>query len=311
VKGRLSLIPVLVAIVCFGLSVVVSRHIEASKPPLPQAYGDSDLEIDGSHLRGYVLGTESLIADWYYMRSLQYVGQKMLDAKSDTLNIEDLRNLNARLLYPYLNNATDLDPHFIAAYSYGALVLPAIDQQKAVAIAEKGITNNPSEWRLYHYLGYIYWHAGDYQKAAEAYGRGSEIAGAPTFMRIMAGAMRTQGGSRDTARKIFNQMLADNAADESVATTAKVKLMELDWLDQRDALNEVLSKVKAASARCPADLREILPQLRAVKLPNGDFQLNASGQLVDPSGVPYLLDHEKCEVTLDPSRTAVAHTKSS
>lgn len=295
----------LVAIFCFGLSVLISRHIEASKPPLPPAYGDSDLEIDGSYLKGYVLGTESLIADWYYMRSLQYVGQKMLDAKSDTLNIEDLRDLNARLLYPYLNNATDLDPHFIAAYSYGALVLPAIDQQKAIAIAEKGIANNPSEWRLYHYLGYIYWHAGDYQKAAESYGRGSEIAGAPTFMRVMAGAMRTQGGSRDTARKIFEQMLADNAADESVATTAKLKLMELDWLDQRDALNEALSKVKSASGRCPADLREVLPQLRTVKLPNGDFQLNNSGQFVDPSGVPYLLDQGTCSVILDASKTAV------
>src|SRR5947209_5242894 len=218
------MIAVVVAAICFELSVVFSRHIEATKPPLSVEYGDRDLELDGSYLKGYVLGTESLIADWYYMRSLQYVGQKMLDSKSDFVNIEDLRDLNARLLYPYLNNATDLDPRFIAAYSYGALVLPAIDQQKAIAIAEKGIANNPNEWRLYQYLGYIYWHSGNYQKAAEYYERGSQITGAAPFMKMMAGAMRSEGGSRDTARKIFEQMLADNSADESVATTAKLKL---------------------------------------------------------------------------------------
>ncbi|MBV9242360.1 MAG: hypothetical protein JO314_10165, partial [Acidobacteria bacterium] len=127
-RAKGVVIPVAVVIVCFSISVVLSRHIEATKPPLPENYGDSDLEMNGSYLKGYALGTESLIADWYYMRSLQYVGDKLLNSKTDFINIEDLRDLNPRLLYPYLDNATDLDPHFIAAYTYGAIVLPAINQ---------------------------------------------------------------------------------------------------------------------------------------------------------------------------------------
>src|SRR5437868_7688088 len=108
-------IPLAVMIVCFATTVVLSRHIEATKPALPEDYGDSDLEMNGSYLKGYALGMESLIADWYYMRSLQYVGDKLLNSKSDSINIEDLRDLNPRLLYPYLDNATDLDPHFVPA----------------------------------------------------------------------------------------------------------------------------------------------------------------------------------------------------
>src|ERR1043165_6114781 len=146
---RPIIIGLAVVLACFALSVILSRHIEATKPSLPDNYADSDLEMDGSYIKGYALGTESLIADWYYMRSLQYVGDKLLASKSDFVNIEDLRDLNPRLLYPYLDNATNLDPHFIAAYAYGAIVLPAIDQQKAIDLTEKGIANNPGAWRLY------------------------------------------------------------------------------------------------------------------------------------------------------------------
>ena len=301
-------VPLAVVIVCFALSILLSRHIEATKPPLPENYSDADLEMNGSYLRGYALGTESLIADWYYMRSLQYVGDKLINSKSDFINIEDLRDLNPRLLYPYLDNATDLDPHFVAAYTYGAIVLPAVDQRQAIKLTEKGIANNPDQWRLYQYLGYIYWHAGNYEKAAEYYQKGSEIAGAAPFMKLMAAMMRSQGGSRATARQIFEQMLADNASDPNVVTTARLRLMELDWLDQRDAINETLAKSKQSNGRCASDLREVLPQLRGVHLPSGgDFQLTNAGQLADPSGAAYLLDRDKCEIKLDPAKTAIAH----
>ncbi|MFL6373377.1 MAG: tetratricopeptide repeat protein [Pyrinomonadaceae bacterium] len=295
-------------IVCFALSVVLSQHIEATKPPLPENYGDSDLEMNGSYLRGYALGTESLIADWYYMRSLQYVGDKLVNSKSDFINIEDLRDLNPRLLYPYLDNATDLDPHFIEAYTYGAIVLPAVDQQQAIKLTQKGIANNPNQWRLYQYLGYIYWHSGNYEKAAEYYQKGSEIAGAAPFMKLMAGMMRVSGGSRETAREIFQQMLRDNGQDPMVVTTADLRLMELDWLDQRDAMNDALARYNASNGRCPGDLREIAPAIRMVTLPAGnEFHINDSAQLIDPSGAPYLLDHDKCEIKLDLSKTAIAH----
>jgi tetratricopeptide (TPR) repeat protein len=308
-KAKSSIvIPLAVIVVCFALSILLSQHIEATKPPLPENYADSDLEMNGSYLKGYALGTESLIADWYYMRSLQYVGDKLLASKSDFINIEDLRDLNPRLLYPYLNNATDLDPHFIAAYTYGALVLPTIDQQQAIRFTEKGIANNPSEWRLYQYLGYIYWRMQNYEKAAEYYQKGSELAGSAPFMKMMAAMMRSEGGSRETARRIFEQMLQDNAQDPNVVTTAHLRLMELDSLDQRDAINNALAKFRDANGRCANDLREVLPLLRNVHLPSGrDFALNGRGEVLDPSGVPYLLDHTRCEVELDATHTTIAH----
>jgi len=109
----------------------LSRYISAHRISLPDTYADSDLDLQGKRLKGYTLGTDGLLADWYWMRSLQYIGGKIAIKGLDQTNLEDMTSLNPRLLYPLLDNATTLDPKLMAAYSYGATVLPAIDPKQA------------------------------------------------------------------------------------------------------------------------------------------------------------------------------------
>lgn len=297
--------PSVILIAGFAAVFALTGFIETKRPPLPEGYADADLNMNGSTLRGFAFGTEGLIADWYFMRSLQYVGDKLLSKSNATIDLNDLRGLNPRLLYPMLENATDLDPHFIAAYSYGAVVLPAIDPQKAIALATKGIANNPDHWRLYQHLGYIYWRLGQFEKASEIYEKGSNIAGASPFMRMMAATMKTEGGSRQTARAIYTEMLA-TSEDEQVKITAERSLKELDSMDERDAIDKILGELKQQNGRCVNSVTEILPMLRGVKLPEGrEFKLDNSNRLVDPSGAPYLLNKENCRVKLDPERTGL------
>lgn len=300
-SGKLASIVLPLAIIIAGYAVVfaLGGFMDEHRAKLPAEYEDQDLTINGSRLKGFVLGADGLIADWYWMRSLQYIGGKIVNSTSEVTNIDDLRDLNPRLLYPYLNNATDLDPHFIAAYNYGAIVLPAIDPSKAIAIAQKGIANNPNEWRLYQYLGYIYWKLKQYDKAADIYERGSEVAGSAPFMKLMAASMKTEGGSRATARMIYQQML-EGTDDEQVKVTATRRLQELDSFDERDAVDKVLAEQKEKRGQCPANLSEILPLLVNVKLPDGkQFRVDKDDHLVDPTDAPYLLDKEKCRITPD------------
>jgi tetratricopeptide (TPR) repeat protein len=297
------ILPAAIIIAGFAAVFALSDMVESQRPRLAEGYEDSDLSMNGSRLKGFALGTEGLIADWYYMRSLQYVGDKMLSQKADFIDLEDLRGLNPRLLYPFLENATDLDPHYIAAYTYGAILLPAIDPQQAIAITSKGIDKNPTAWRLYQYLGYIYWRLGRYHEAARTFQTGSEIAGAPPFMRLMAGYMESQGGSRSTARAVFRQMLADSD-DEMVKVTADRRLKGLASLDQRDAIDSALADLRSKTGRCPETLSEVIPTLRQVRLPEGgEFNLDNANRLVDPTGAPYVLDRENCRSALDPQRT--------
>ena len=243
-----AIISTVLIIFGFGVVFVLSGFLEKNRPPLPENYEDEDLGLQGARLKGYALGFEGLLADWYWMRSLQYIGDKIL--KSDReISMDNMRELNPRLLYPYLENASTLDPKFLSVYEYGAIVLPAIDNEQAIKLTQKGIEHNPNKWRLYHYLGYIHWRSGDYEKAAEIYERGSQISDAPAFMRLMAAKMKSEGGSREVAREIYRQML-EQATDEQTRENAALRLLELDSMDERDLLREALRNFQSKNNRC-------------------------------------------------------------
>ena len=302
-NSKQILISIALIIFGFGLVFVLSNFTEKSRPLLPETYEDEDLALQGAKIKGYSLGFEGLMADWYWMQSLQYIGNKVLKSDQQSINLEDLRSFNPRLLYPLLDTATTLDPQFMAVYSYGAVVLPAIDPNQAIKIAEKGIANNPNEWMLYHQLGYIYWRFKNYEKASEVYSNGAKINGAPPFMQMMTALMKTKGGNRDTARAMYKQMFNDGQ-DRQTKENAALRLLELDSLDERDAINQVLRTFKETNNRCAINWSEIFPILKSVKLPGGkDFRIDKSNNLIDPSGAPYILDPNNCSVGLDKKTT--------
>ena len=291
-----------VGLMIVGLTCVffLTRFVESARPPLPAGYEDQDLAVEGSRLKGFLFGGEGLMADWYWMNSLQYMGNKIAVVGLENLDLNDLTPLNPRLLYPYLNNATDLDPQFMAPYLYGATILPAIDQKQAILLTEKGIANNPDQWRLYQYLGYIYWRAGDYERASDVYRRGSEIAGSPGFMRMMAARMKTEGGSRQMARDMYKQIF-DEAQDDVSRQNATLRLMQIDSLDERDLINSALVEFRSSNGRCANNWSEIFPILQ--KRPKGSgpgLRIDRSNNIVDPSGEPYLIDRIRCSAQLGP-----------
>ncbi len=111
--------------------------------------------------------------------------------------------------------------------------------------------------------------------------------------------MQNEGGSRSTARQIYRQMF-EQSTDKQTKENAELKLLELDWFDERDAINPVLQNFKQKNGRCANNLREILPLLQNVKLPDGkDFHLDNNQNLVDPTGIAYVLNKEKCAVELN------------
>ncbi len=300
-NSKQTIISIAVLICGFGLIFVLSNFLTASRPVLPEIYLDEDLALQGAKIKGYTLGFEGLIADWYWMQSLQYIGDKIDKSDAQTVNLDNLTNLKPRLLYPLLDNATTLDPQFLAAYSYGAVVLPAIDPAQAIKIAEKGIVNNPDEWEFYHQLGYIHWRLGNFEKAAEIYSNGSKIAGAPNFMQMMAAQMKSQAGSRETARAIYRQMY-DEAKDTQTREISALRLLQVDSFDERDLIRQSLQSFQSKNNRCAANWLEVFPLLRTQKTSNGKTLRFDSVTFapIDPTDAPYVLQNsDKCDVALD------------
>ena len=294
------------ALIIFGFAAIfgLSNFLERHAATMPKGFDDEDLSIQGAKLKNWSLGFEGLLADWYWMRSLQYVGNKVLNSKED-ISLENLTPLNPRLLYPYLDNATTLDPKFLGVYEFGAVVLPAIDKEQAIKLTEKGIRDNPNSFRLYQHLGFIYWRLEDYRKAAEVYEQGSKIPGAPLFLRQMAAKMNTDGGSRATAREIYRQMLEDSE-DKQAKENASKRLLRLDYLDEQEIIQKSLDDFRQKNNRCANNWRELAPLLQNAKLPNGkDFRVDNQANLVDPGGAAYILDKQNCRVKLDETKTKI------
>jgi len=227
--------------VLLGLASVVglSRWLDSHKPPTDSKIEEEQLYLNGTTAKRMSLGFNGLVADWYWMRSLQYVGRRVIEGR-ENIQIDNLGQLNLKLLAPLLDNATTLDPQFMEPYQYAAVVMPNIDLPQAIRIARKGIAANPSAWRLYQHLGYIYWQQRDFQAAGEVYAQGAKLPGAPTWMEGMKAKMAVEGGSREVAREIYGRMY-EQASDLSVKEMARRRLLQLYSLDQRDGLRKVLS----------------------------------------------------------------------
>ena len=281
---------ILVGITCAGLLV---RWIDTLRPPADENVVDDSLYLNGKTARRISLGFNGLAADWYWMRSIQYVGRKMLSS-SEAVPIDDLSQLNVKLLAPLLDTTTTLDPEFLEPYEYAAIVLPAVDAEEAIRLTQKGIQANPNAWRLYHHLGYIYWQQHDYQAASEMYERAAQIPGAPAWMQAMKAKMAADGGSRSTAREIYTRMY-EGSTEQQVRDMAHKRLLQLDSLDQRDALRKLLNAYQARAGHCPNAWKELEPVFRTLRVP-----IDASGAPLDPTGVPYVLRVSTCEVELDP-----------
>jgi tetratricopeptide (TPR) repeat protein len=286
----------LIAFIIVGLAgvVMLSRLLDSRRPPANQILQEENLYLNGNTAKRLSLGFNGMVADWYWMRSLQYVGRKVLSSSQDSM-LDSLGDLNLSLLAPLLDTATTLDPAFIEPYEYAAIVLPAVDVDAAIRLTKKGIAANPSSWKLYHHLGYIYWQRGDYAAAAQTYGAGAEIPGAPAWMKAMKAKMSADGGSRGTAREIYSRMFEDSV-DTKVKDMAALRLKQLDSLDERDLIRKVLLSYQSKRNQCPSSWPELAAALQALR-----FSLDNRGSPLDPAGFPYHLTKQGCDVELDPA----------
>jgi len=288
---------ILIGIIVAGLAIVtlLSRAMDARRST--KQFTDEQLYVNPSAAKRLSLGFNGLVADWYWMRSLQYVGNKILDYDAQhegRVDFGSLAELKLDLLPQLLNVSTTLDPQFMAPYEYGAMILPEIDSNQAVVLLKYGIQQNPGNWRLYHHLGYIYWQRRDYQTAGEIYGAGAKLAGAPSWMAAMSARMKGEGGSRAAAREVYRH-LYETTDEQGIKSMVLNQIMRLDSLDERGTIRRVLKDFSAKSGHCASSWRDVSELLVAARL-RVDMR---TGTPVDPSDTPYDLIKNGCDVGLN------------
>lgn len=257
-------------VVCLGASIVLLRRIDAVR-------GNAALQEvlyipSPKTLKRLSMGYDGLLADIYWTRAVQYFGGKHHE-----------RSTEYQLLAPLLDITTTLDPHLIVAYEFGSTFLAqkppegAGEPDRAIALVQEGIRQNPREWRLFYDLGFLqYSEKHDYLAAARAFAAGSQVPGAHVSMRILAAAMAQHGGDEATARLIWATTY-ETATDQMIRANALKHLRALRVDDDVQHLRRIIDDYSRRNRQPPPSWLELVRQRFLAGIP------------VDPLGHPYKL----------------------
>ena len=150
-------------------------------------------------------GLQVQFSDSFWMRAIQD-----FDFCDQPLNEKECKGQS--WLFHVIDLTTDLDGRFLDAYFYGALALSVIisDSQGASRIFDKGVVAFPKEWLMTYAAAYhALYEEKDKLKAARLYAMAADH-GAPAWVRVMAGRLALEGGEKEFAEKVLQQMLLVN-----------------------------------------------------------------------------------------------------
>src|ERR1700755_1250286 len=89
---------ILAAVIVVGFLAIfrLSDMLDARRPAT-EAYADEDLSLSSQRIKALSGDFNGLVADWYWINALQYIGRKIVKAQdAGELNINNLRPLNPR-----------------------------------------------------------------------------------------------------------------------------------------------------------------------------------------------------------------------
>lgn len=230
------------------------------------------LYISSPHvLKKLSFGYTGLVADIYWTRAVQYFGER-----------HHRKAMSYDLLFPLLDITTTLDPHLLVAYQFGSIFLSqrppdgAGQPEKAIELVERGIRSNPSDWRLYYNLGFIYYDMKAYQQASQAFARGAQVPGANPALQVLAAVTAEKGGSQDVARLLWSR-LYESSDNASIRSNALEHLAALKVDEEVPQLEALVRKFHEQTGRYPTNFEEMVAAGWLTAVP------------VDPTGDPYEL----------------------
>ena len=274
---RLGFVPVFVAL------ALVCQVLREGRYGSPADTAGRVLYVrSGEVIERLALSFDGVLADVYWIQALQHFGGERLFAAEKEY----------AQLYPFLDIATTLDPHFSIAYQFGAHFLSEPPPggpgrpDLAITLLQKGHHADPSRWEYLQEMGFVYyWWYRDYYAAADWFQRASVLPDAPTWLRPLAAAMLTHGGQRNDARFLWRTIL-ETANHEWLRGSATRALGQIDAMEAMDRLAMRVRERTAGTGRPPTNWQEMI----AAGL--------LSGVPLDPAGVPYELDPATGDVSV-------------
>lgn len=177
--------------------------LEARTPRAGGGAGAAPVLPRAAALRPLLLGFHPLVADLYWLRTIQYFGEHLQTDRQYPH------------LYALVDFVTGLDPHFVDAYRLGGLFLVITRQfPEGISIYEKGIAANPGWWELPYDLGRLYFlELKDYEQALRWWLVADRLPDRPHYLPRMIARLYAKTGALETALELWKVIYEESDND--------------------------------------------------------------------------------------------------
>ncbi len=276
---------------CYGVCLICAILIKPMQDHLELRRGESPPDPDilffnsPAAIKKMALGYDNLLADFYWMRAIQYYGRREEAEK---------RPIRYKNLSTFLDITTTLDPDILDAYRAGSSFLSEPDPvgagqpEEGIKLLDKGIRFHPLEWRLLFDKGFIYfWHLKDFRSAGKIWLSASGLPQAPHWIEGLAAMALSKGGAIETARALWQRQYEESDRAD-VRKNAGNHLISLQVAEELWTLEFLVEAFQKRTGALPRSLEEL------VRSQPGRYST------VDPLGTPYQYNPKTGILSLSP-----------
>lgn len=229
-----------------ALAHVGQRGLDAT--PVPQPASIKEAMPSLAALNTMSLSYKSLVADYYWLRSLNHFGDSRM------------RKYNYPNIIPLVERIVALDPYFAAAYHFAgtALTIEGLDFNASVRLLEQGMRYRPDDWKIPFLLGFnSYYFLNDFVRGARALAAAARLPGAPDIAGPLAARLMAEAGQPEIGLELVDSIL-ETITDEQLRESylERRKLLELElhlkWL------NEAAKQYELQRATKPLSVEELV-----------------------------------------------------
>lgn len=273
---------------CICAALLIRPVQERINTLLVKSTPGQDLLVFGSPamVEKLALGYSSLVADVYWMRTIQYYGRRSEAAQ---------RPVRYKNLAALLEITTTLDQDMIDAYRAGSTFLAepeplgAGQPQEAIRLLDKAIVHHPEDWRYSFDKGFIhFWYLREFKQAGGIWLETSRIPGSPSWMEPLAAMSLSQGGAMETARSIW-QMQFQESDRADVKENAMNHLLNIRVAEDMWTLEFLIRKYVERTGHAPGTLEDLVRSGYLRMIP------------ADPFGAQYQFNPKTGRVQLNPA----------
>jgi tetratricopeptide (TPR) repeat protein len=274
-----------------GIGLICAVLIKPVQDKFESRLGEPKSELDLLYfsspkaVKKMALDYDGLLADFYWMRAIQYYGRREEANK---------RLIPFKNLYTLFDITTTLDPNLMDAYHTGSAFLAepkpvgAGQPQEALKLLDKGIGVHPQDWRLHYEKGFIhYLFLHDYKTAGEIWLQTSKLSSAPYWMASLAAVSLSKGGSVQIAIALWQQQYRESSRTD-MKENARNHLFSFQVAGDLETLKFLIERFRGKTGSFPSSLQELM---------RGQKRRYTT---IDPLGTPYQFNPQTGEVQLSP-----------